>query len=142
VDTTGLQRRERAQRRGAHVDAPFRGQLDEAQREGQLATSETLADRIGRHAHARLDAGRTRDDERLAAPILVDRGEQEAGNAREVIGVEVRDRDGVDGVARNAEFGESCWWWAHSQQQTAAQILTKSAPGAARRAEGVAGRRR
>src|SRR5262249_32656442 len=101
-----VQRLEGRDARRTDVDARTRAELDEVERKGERAPGERVADRIGAGAHARLDAGRPRDPERVAALVLVDRGEQQLRDAGEVISVEVRERDGVDRVARDAELAE------------------------------------
>ena len=57
--------------------------------------------------HALLDPGRSRDPQRVLALVLVEGGQQQDRNAGVVVAVEVRDHDGVDLVALDAEFAEA-----------------------------------
>jgi hypothetical protein len=78
------------------------GQRDDAQVEGELDLGEMLERRLERAHIPALDAGRPGKRERARA-LAEMRLEHEVGDAAEMIAVEMRDQDRVDGAARNAE---------------------------------------
>ena len=96
-------RLEAAHARDAEILGCAGSQLDEAQRVREVVRLERMPERLRRVTHARFDAARAGDHERPAALVLIKRRQQEQRNAAEVIRVEVRDRDRIDLVARDAE---------------------------------------
>ena len=90
---------EGAHARRSDFDLAAGGQLLEADVEGPVAVLDAVAHGRGQRADATFDARRPRDLERAFALVLVERAEQVQRDAAEMIGVEVRDQDGVDLVA-------------------------------------------
>ncbi len=74
----------------------------EAELEPELAPLDRMAEGPRGVAHTLLHPARPRDGERAAARVAVDRGEQQRGNAPEVVAVIVGDDDGVDLAAVDA----------------------------------------